>query len=109
MPSARPAVPTGQGCIVPSPEHQCASAQSASEVHVELPVADDVPAAQGLQLDWPSSDHVPAAQVPSQVDWPALFANVPAAQATQASTPLCEQPGALERPDGQSAHLLHLL
>jgi hypothetical protein len=59
---------------VPSPEHQCASAQSASEVHVELPVADDVPAAQ----------------------------------VTQASTPLSEQPGGLERPDGQSAHLLHL-
>ena len=74
---------------MPSPGHQCASAQSVSEVHVELPVADDVPAAQGLQLDWFST------------------ANFPAMQATQASTPLCEQPGALERPDGQSAHLLH--
>jgi hypothetical protein len=76
-------------------------------VHVELPVADDVPAAQGLQLDWPSSDHVPAAQG-LQLDWSST-ANIPAAQVTQASSPLSEQPWALERPAGQSAHLLHLL
>jgi hypothetical protein len=61
-------------------------------VHVELPLADDIPAAQVPQLDWPR-----------------LFANFPAVQATQAPIPLREQPGALARPAGQLLHVLHLM
>jgi hypothetical protein len=55
-PSGRPCVPTGQGCTVPSPGHQWATGHSASEVHIELPLGDDIPIPHSTQASIPLNE-----------------------------------------------------